>query len=60
MAWLAVDENEQEVIFEYKPLRAKNWWYTELNDFSVNLPQGSIEKLIGKNLTWNDEPIELI
>lgn len=24
-----------------------------------NLPKGSIEKLIGKKLTWEDEPFEL-
>lgn len=25
----------------------------------INLPKGSIEKLIGKKMTWKDEPIEL-
>jgi len=25
----------------------------------VELPKGSIEKLIGKKLTWEDEPVEL-
>ncbi len=25
----------------------------------VILPKGSIEKLIGKKLTWDDEPVEL-
>ena len=24
----------------------------------IQLPKGSIKKLIGKDLTWNDEPIE--
>nr|DAF67739.1 MAG TPA: hypothetical protein [Caudoviricetes sp.] len=27
---------------------------------SVELPKGSIKKLTGKELTWNDEPIELV
>lgn len=25
----------------------------------ITLPKGSIKKLTGKDLTWNDEPIEL-
>ena len=25
----------------------------------ITLPKGSIEKLIGKKLTWEDEPVEL-
>ena len=26
---------------------------------AVELPKGSIKKLIGRELTWNDEPVEL-
>ncbi len=26
---------------------------------SVDLPKGSIKKLIGRDLTWEDEPVEL-
>ena len=28
-------------------------------DYSIVLPNGTIEKLIGRKLTWEDEPIEL-
>ena len=28
-------------------------------DYDIKLPQGSIEKLIGKTLTWEDEPVEI-
>lgn len=28
-------------------------------DYSIVLPKGSIEKLIGRTLTWEDEPVEL-
>lgn len=28
-------------------------------DISVQLPKGSIKRLIGRELTWNDEPAEL-
>lgn len=27
-------------------------------NFDINLPKGSIEKLIGKVLTWDDEPVK--
>lgn len=28
-------------------------------DNAVELPKGSIKKLIGRDLTWEDEPVEL-
>ena len=28
-------------------------------DSEIELPKGSIKKLIGKDLDWNDEPVEL-
>ena len=28
-------------------------------DKGIKLPKGSIEKLIGKKLTWRDEPVKL-
>lgn len=30
-----------------------------LRDVSIELPKGSIKKLIGRELTWDDEPVEL-
>lgn len=40
-----------------------NGWSTDKEDFipffGVILPKGSIEKLIGKKLTWKDEPVEI-
>ena len=59
--WLAVDKDGSELIFgEEKPIRERNQW-TDREDlyFWVQVPQGTIEKLIGYKLTWNDEPIEL-
>ena len=39
-------------------------WSSEEKDFlpfvGTILPKGTIEKLIGKKLTWEDEPVELI
>ena len=33
--------------------------YEDLYDDWVDLPKGSIKKLIGRELSWNDEPVEL-
>jgi hypothetical protein len=60
MAWLAVDEDGDESIFESKPKRGDGnspWWCHKLDN--IGLPKGSIEKLIDKKLTWEDEPVEL-
>lgn len=66
MAWLAVDKNKQECISPRKPERADRccWeclssWYMDAVDLVVELPKGSIEKLIGKKLTWEDDPVEI-
>lgn len=71
MAWVAVDKTGIECIFENKPERdtRTNTWddvsYTVYGDFSYNvdtvvtLPYGTIKKLIGRDLTWEDEPVEL-
>ena len=33
--------------------------YEDLYDDWINLPKGSIKKLIGRELSWKDEPVEL-
>ena len=60
MAWLVVDGiDNTEWVYKYKPKRASEidvWCDT---GDSMELPQGTIKKLIGRELTWNDEPVEL-
>lgn len=58
MAWLAVDSLGNEFIFDGKPLRAKLFWNIDGYWEEVQLPKGTIWKLIGKHLTWEDEPVE--
>lgn len=66
MAWVAVDMFGCERVYEQKPRRFANcaWVPTRcsyadrLNDF-VTIPNGSIKKLIGRELSWKDEPVEL-
>lgn len=57
MAWLAVDQNEDEYIYEVEPIRDIKVWIC--GGDKCHIPEGSIEKLIGSKLTWNDEPVEL-
>ena len=69
MAWVAVDMSSAECIFDNKPERNDNQWddidysvYGEINydaAISIVLPKGSIKKLIGRDLTWEDKPVEL-
>lgn len=60
MAWLAVDSDGTEIAFSHRPKRTEIK-YIPLYYYSmwVVLPQGSIEKLIGRKLTWKDEPVEI-
>lgn len=64
MAWLAVHKNGCESIFDNKPEKTSEYWIDmypdeEGYDTEIELPKGSIKKLIGRDLDWNDEPVEL-
>ena len=55
--WLTVDYYGIEKAFWNKPRRCEKhgeWWGD-----NMALPKGSIKKLIGRELTWDDEPVEL-
>ena len=66
MAWVAVEKDDLECIFLYKPSRTNyNTWTDRINsirreDSGIDIPKGSIKKLIGRELTWEDEPVELV
>ncbi len=61
MAYVTVDKDGKENIFSDKPTRyTEEWDYPWVEDIEkVGIPQGSIEKLIGHKLSWQDEPVEL-
>lgn len=60
-AWVAVDADGSECIFREEPYRRERgvWLSSSLSNKFVELPKGSIKALIGRELTWNDEPVEL-
>ena len=60
MAFVATDKDRAEWIYESKPTRESDYWRCEGElDSMIELPKGSIRKLIGRELTWEDEPVEL-
>lgn len=66
MVYLAVDKNGSEVVSNTRIRRFKDYWVDEFfkHEFDntadvVYLPEGSIEKLIGRKLTWEDNYVEL-
>ena len=61
MAYLTVNKDGGENISNCKLDRAEDYWKLDpSSDIDrVPLPKGSIKKLIGKELTWNDEPVEI-
>lgn len=67
MAWLAVDEDGTEWIYDQvMPYRedGEDFWRANYDKHGesysqIYLPSGTIRKLIGRELTWEDEPYEL-
>lgn len=56
MAWVAVDKIGEELISRTEPFRVGDYWI----GYSIFLlPKGSIKKLIGRDLSYDDEPVEL-
>ena len=60
MAWVAVDKDGRECIYQFHPKRANNQ-FIPLYEYSMwmALPKGSIKKLIGRDLSWENNPVEL-
>ena len=58
MAWLAVDEDKDEWLYMQKPERFDSCYDTVSDDCQL-LQGGTIKRLIGKELTWDDDPVEI-
>lgn len=70
MAFLAASKSGEELIFQNYPIRTGFGWEDEsieINDeislvpfkYGIKLPPGSIEKLIGKKLSYTDNPVRI-
>jgi hypothetical protein len=58
-------EEHQKTISFNDTIQEHDIWIELIDDGRIHLPnwiflpKGSIEKLIGKKLTWNDEPVKI-
>lgn len=61
MAWVCVGFSGKELVCQGKPTRYNDryWMMSPVYNDSVSLPKGSIKRLIGRELTWDNEPVEL-
>ena len=63
MGYLAVDKDGKEWIYRLKPRRDEKQgiWQPNFECYDcVPLPQGSIERLIVRKLTWKQHPKKLV
>lgn len=73
MAWLCVDKDISEYIFDEKPVRNHHldiWvkphfrnetsWISLVENKNVlfQVKSGTVKKLLKRTLTWDDEPVE--
>ena len=58
MAWLTVDKNGEAWIYEGRPVRDVTMWVLGWAE-CIKITPESAEKLAGKVMTWDDEPIEV-
>ena len=57
--WLAACKDGTEIICEGKLERCDEsfWALTDADDNYLIIPAGTIEKILGRKLTWDDEPV---
>lgn len=60
MAWV-VNKNGTEIVFPNKPSKGFMFWYNleSPNNRVISIPKKSIKKLVDRNLSWEDELVEL-
>lgn len=59
MSYLAVDFDGSEYVYIQEPHRTSELTWEDEHYFGVELPKGSIEKLINKKLNWDNEPVKI-
>lgn len=59
MAWVTVSYEGVEVISSLRPTKLFRRLLGNHKNQMIALPKGSIKKLIGRDLTWEDSSVEL-
>lgn len=61
MPYLAVDKNGTEKVFTFTPNKDIPYgqYIGTFPNIGVRLPSGTIRKLIGRDLSWESDPVEL-
>lgn len=60
MAFVCVNPSGEECIFDEYPTWFLKFWVTSGDEHNcVELPKGTIKKLIGRDMSWKDKPVEL-
>ena len=63
MVYLTVDKDGEENLWDFLPIRNEDGEYwAPIDKFTINatMPTGSIESLIDKRLTWDDDPYPIV
>ena len=64
--WIAVDKNNSVWLYDKKPARLQTLdtnyetWAIMPEDACIQISKEVMFKLLGKELTWSDEPIEIL
>ena len=56
MAFVAVDLDGSEYIYDGMPFKDPDKW---CGNIWILIPSGTIKKLIGRDLTFSEDPVEL-
>lgn len=59
MAFVVVNQNGEEWVFEDRPYSVNGYWETTGALIANKIPKGSIRKLIGKDMSFKDKPVQL-
>jgi len=59
MAWVSVNNDGSEFVSSSEPHKMQEYGRYACVYGGVELPKGSIKKLIGRELKWSDNPVEL-
>ena len=64
-SWLVVDGEGNEFIYDSESHRwdldfYHEWWVGEDDSCCIRLPKGTIKKIIGRDLRWEDDPVKLV